>query len=62
MKTALVNIARTVPTLIEHTTMNLSLSMSGWPAATAVIGLCGTAIAITAIIVGHGRVQEVHPS
>jgi len=60
MKTTLVNIAKAIPTLMEHT--NLNLSLAGWPAAAAILGLCSAAVAITSIVVNGIPVQDANPS
>ncbi len=49
MKNAIMSLAKNVPSLIEHTTLDLHLS--GWPAATAVFFLCSAAVAITALVI-----------
>ncbi len=48
MKELIPGIVSRIPALMEHTT--LSFSLCGWPAAVAIGLVCGTAIAITAIV------------
>ena len=47
MKNMLSTIASRLPALIEHT--NLDVSLSGWPATTAIGLVCGTVITLAAL-------------
>ncbi len=51
MKNALTAIASRIPALIEHTTLDVSLS--GWPATTAIGLLGGTVITLAAMALSH---------
>jgi len=45
-----------VPTLISNT--HLDIHLAGWPAASAVASICGTIVAVVAIVVTDRRNEE----
>ena len=50
-----------VPTLISNT--HLDIHLAGWPAASAVASICGTIVAVVAIVVTDRRdVEDRRPS
>ena len=51
MKNTLSAIASRIPTLLEHT--NVDVSLSGWPATTAIGLVCGTIITLAAMALSH---------
>ena len=53
MKTSLIRIADSIPTLIQNTHLNVSLH--GWPAALASAALFGSCVAIYAIRAHHSE-------
>lgn len=42
-------IVRALPALLQNT--HLEVILEGWPAATAIVAVCGTAVAIASILV-----------
>ena len=56
MKQMLVSIARTVPTLLEHSTFHVSLQ--GWPAATAIAVVGATIVATVIVLSGNQGARE----
>ncbi len=59
MKKLIPGIISRIPALMEHTT--LSVSLSGWPAAVAIGLVCGTVVAITAIVTSNAPDQASTP-
>ena len=55
MKELIPGIVSRIPALMEHTT--LSVSLCGWPAAVAIGLVCGTVVAITAIVTSNASDQ-----
>ncbi len=55
MKELTPGIVSRIPALIEHTPLRVSLC--GWPAATAIGLVCGTVVAITAIVTSNASDQ-----
>lgn len=42
-----------IPSLIEHTHLNLSLD--GWPATFAIWGICGTIVSVVVIVSNNNQ-------
>ncbi len=56
MENTIVQVADSIPTLIEHTHLNIELK--GWPAAITAIGFFLTCAALYAIHVAHPSAAE----
>ena len=55
MKQVLASIARTVPGLLEHSTLQICLQ--GWPAAVAVFFVGATIVATAMVLRGNGNAE-----
>ncbi len=51
MEHNIIKMADSIPTLIKHT--NLNVSLQGWPAAITAVALFGSCVAIYAIRITH---------
>lgn len=57
METSLIRIAECIPSLVKNT--NLTVSLQGWPAAVAAVGLFGSCAIIYAIWANHSEAVYV---
>ena len=53
MENKLTNIFESIPVLIKNTSLNINLD--GWPAAVAVMAICGSGVTICALNVVYSR-------